>query len=161
MGVEEKEASMNLDMMQLVWTDEKLHQFDCPVVVNADHKDSFLSIGDGWNELSIPNKAERKAYNYNMKELHGIVVIVFTYCRKNRCEEGDIRSRDFHGNAKKWEMKINGVPVERLVDIDNDAFIAASKDGINFPLSRDDDYKIEIRVLHPSHHVKISSFIVY
>merc|ERR1712086_259172 len=148
---------MNSDTMQLVWTDDKMHQDDCPVAVNIDHKDSFFSTGDRWNTLSFPNEAERKAYNYNTEELHGIVVLVFTPCEWDRCDEGYIDQKDFNGDSKKWEMKINGVPVERLVDIGNKAFIAKSNDGIKFPLSPDDDYKFEIKLNDPSQHVKISS----
>eukprot|EP00535_Pseudo-nitzschia_heimii_P006093 CAMPEP_0197183210 /NCGR_PEP_ID=MMETSP1423-20130617/7663_1 /TAXON_ID=476441 /ORGANISM="Pseudo-nitzschia heimii, Strain UNC1101" /LENGTH=670 /DNA_ID=CAMNT_0042633773 /DNA_START=138 /DNA_END=2150 /DNA_ORIENTATION=+ len=160
-GIEEKEALMNSDTMQLVWTDDKMHQDDCPVAVNIDHKDSFFSTGDGWNTLSFPNEAERKAYNYNTKALHGIVVLIFTPCEWDRCDEGYIDQKDFNGDSKKWEMKINGVPVQRLVNIGNKAFIAKSNDGIKFPPSPDEDYKFEIKLNDPSQHVKISSFIVY
>ena len=150
--------------MQLVWTNDNMHQDDCPVAVNCDHKDSFMSNGGGWNSLTIPNVAERRAYNYNpSKDLQGIVVVVFTSCEWDNCEEAYIGPKDFNGDAKKWQMKINGISAERLVDIGHKAFVVSrgGEDGVRFPPSTDNDYKFEIKVDDPSKHVKISSFIVY
>lgn len=162
-GVEEKEAMSDLDEMQLVWMDDKMHQADCPVAVNIDHKDSFYSTGDNWNALTFPNEAERRAYNYDLGELEGIVVIVFTSCEWGECEDGYIGPEDFNGDNKKWELRINGLPVTRLVDIGHKAFLAMgdNKHGVRFPPSDNDNYKFEIKVDDPSNHVKVSSFIVY
>ena len=161
MGVEENEASADSDSMQLVWTDDKMHQEDCPVTVNIDHKDSFLSTGDGWSVLRVPNEAERKAYGYDPAKLRGVVVVVFTSCEWDKCEEKYIGPKDFNGDAKKWHMKINDTPVEKLVDIGHKAFLAKAKDGIEFTPSLEGDFKFEIKVDNPSQHVKVSSFIVY
>jgi len=160
-GVEEKQALPNSDMMQLVWTDGNMHQDDCPVTVNVDHKDSFMSVGDGWKSLVFPNEAERRAYNYDSEKFEGIVVISFTSCEWGRCEEGYVGPKDFEGDDKKWDMKINGIPVTNFLDINHDAFVAKNKDGVNFPPSPDGDYKLEIKLNDPANHVKISSFIVY
>lgn len=147
--------------MQLVWTDGKMHQDDCPFTVNVDHKDSFLSVGDGWKSLVFPNQAEIRAYNYDSEKLEGIVVISFTSCEWGQCEEGYVGPKDFGGDDKKWDMKINGTPVKNLLDIGHEAFVAKHKDGVKFPSSPDGDYKFEIKLKDPSNHVKISSFIVY
>lgn len=145
--------------MQLVWTDDKMHEHNCEVPVNIDHKDSFFSTGNGWNSLTFPNEAERSAYNYNPKELKGIVVLVFVKCDWGKCEEAYLGPKDLSDN--QYEMKINGIPVEKLLNIQHDALVAKHKDGINFPPSANNDYKFEIKVNDPSKHVKISSFIVY
>lgn len=161
MGIQEGKTLPNSDVMQLVWTDDKMHQFNCPVKVNVDYKDSFFSSGDRWNSLVIPNEAERKAQNYNPEGLRGIVVVVFTSCDWDDCEESYIGPKDFNGDAKKWKMKINGTPVNSLADIGHNAFVAKGKEGIRFPPSPSNDYKFEIKVDDPSKHVKVSAFVVY
>ena len=147
--------------MQLIWTDEKMHN-KCPVTVNVDHKDSFFSTGSGWKTLTFPNEAERKAYNYNPAELQGIVVISFTVvCNWDDCEEASLGPDDLGGDAKKWNMKINGTPVKKFLGIGHGAVVAKGTDGVYFPPSPENDYKFEIKVEDPSKYVKISSFIVY
>jgi len=161
-GIEEKEASpeAGLMQMQLVWSDGKMHQKDCPVIVNIDHKDSFFSQkGNGWNTIAIPNEAERRAYNYDPSLLQGVVVLVFTTCDWGKCEESYAGPDDF---GKIWEMKINGLTANSLVPIGHDALLVTNEDGLYyFPSSHNNDYKIEIQVNEPSKTVKISSFVVY
>lgn len=147
--------------MQLVWTDDKMHEHNCPVSVNIDHKDSFFSTGSQWNSLTFPNEAERSAYNYKPEELQGIVVLVFVKCDWGNCEKGYLGPEQLGGDVDEYEMKINGILVEKLIDIQHDAFVAKNKDGIKFSPSANNDYKIEIKVKDSSKHVKISSFIVY
>lgn len=159
MGVEQNEVPGDDSApMQLVWTDDDMHQ-DCPVAVNVDHKDSFLSKGNGWHTLVFPNEAERRAYDYNPEELKGNVIIVFTKCDWNECEEAYLGPKEF---KKGWKMKINGSPVTKLLDIGHDAFVAKHNDGFEFLPSVDNDYKFEIKVMgDESKYVKVSSFIVY
>jgi len=157
-GVEMKEATTKPDTMQLVWDDDKMHQDDCPFAVSIDYKDSFLSNGDGWNSLNIPNGAERKAYDYNPAELEGIVVVVLTSCDWDNCAKGYLRPADF---GEKWEMRINGITVKGLVSIGNKSLVVQGEKGIKFPASSDNDYKIEIKVNEEGSYVKISSFIIH
>ena len=147
--------------MQLVWTDDKMHQKDCPVAVSIDYKDSFLSQGNGWNTLNFPNEAERKAFDYDPAQLHGVVVLVFTSCDWDNCEDSYLGPKDFDEQSKQWEMKINGIAVNSLHPIGHKAFLVKGVNGIYFSPSSENDYKIEIKVNELSKHVKISSFIIY
>jgi hypothetical protein len=160
-GIEDKNAPKDGDEMLLVWTDADLHQQDCPVTVSPDYKDSFLAHGSGWNALVFPNEAERKAYGYKPSELHGVIAVAFTSCDWDRCEKGYLGWKDFGGEENKWEMKVNGVPVESLVSVGKYVYVLRGENGINFSPSSTDDYKFEIKVNTESGYVKISSFIVH
>jgi hypothetical protein len=161
-GTEVKEVSNQTSKMQLVWSDDNMHQKNCPVTISIDHKDSFLSQeGNGWNVLTIPNEAEKKAYGYEPALSHGVVVMIFTPCEWGECEESYLGPKDFIGQNKTWEMKINGETVNKLVPIGADALIAKGVDGINFSLSSKNDYEIQIKVNEPLKYVKISSVIIF
>mmetsp|Transcript_24217 Transcript_24217/g.67078 ORF Transcript_24217/g.67078 Transcript_24217/m.67078 type:complete len:678 (+) Transcript_24217:253-2286(+) len=160
-GILDKEAPLDSGEMLLTWEETDMRQDDCPVAVSIDYKDSFLSQGSGWNTLTVPNEAERKAYGYNPSDLQGLVVISFRSCDWDKCEKEYLGPKDFYGEEKKWEMKVNGVVVENLVDIGHKVFLLQSKTGIYFPPTSDNDYKFEIKVNEPSKYVKISTFIVY
>ena len=138
-----------------------MHQKYCPVAVSIDYKDSFLSQGTGWKTLTIPNEAEKKAHGYDPSQLQGVVVLVFTGCDWDNCEESYLGPKEFGEQTKKWEMKINGITVKNLVSIGHKALLAKGVNGMYFSPTSDNDYKIEIKVNEPSKFVKISSFIIY
>ena len=138
-----------------------MRQDDCPVAVSIDYKDFFLSQGEGWNTLTFPNEAERKAYGYDPKELQGLVVVSFRTCDWDNCEKKFMGPESFNGEKKKWDMKVNGVVVESLVDIGHRVFLLKDQNGLYFPPSSNNDYKFEIKLHNPKKYVKISSFIVY
>eukprot|EP00536_Pseudo-nitzschia_multiseries_P002555 jgi/Psemu1/183824/e_gw1.34.121.1 len=160
-GIQDKSAPKNSDQMLLTWEQNNMRHDDCPVPVSIDYKDTFLSQGIGWNTLTFPNEAEREAYGYDPSQLEGLVVIAFKTCDWDRCEKEYLGPKDYDGDQKKWEMKVNGIVVEKFVDIGHRVFLLQNENGIHFPPSSDNDYKFEIKVNKPSKYVKISAFIVY
>lgn len=169
-GQEEYEVGTELDeamkdfnetALQLVWEDDKFHQKDCPTIISPDHKDYFFTqAGRGWSELMFPNDAEKNAYRYDPTNHQGLMILVFRKCDWGQCEEGYLGAEDLT-EEKEWEMKINGEPVVKLIDIGHLAFIAKGKNGMKFTPNEAGTYKIEIQVNEPSHFVKISSFVIY
>jgi hypothetical protein len=153
------EATKNLPLVFAADEDQRKHT--CPLVVAPDAKDYFYAqYGDGWREHFIPNAATREAYHYDPSSIRGIVIVVFLTCPWDVCPEGALRAID-SDDEKKWEIKINGVPVTRLTDIGNDAFVAQNAKGITFPQDSNGGYKLEFHVNKPDYYAKISAIIVF
>lgn len=146
----------------LVWDDADKWRHKCEAVVNPDYKDFFFAKeGHGWRQLVIPNPTEAKAYRFDPNKVQGYVFVVLVGCPWGQCEDGMLMTDDIAGESRKWEMKINGVTVDGLVDIGHDALLAKSNRGLQFSPSESGDYKIEMVVNEASGFVKVSSIIIY
>jgi hypothetical protein len=133
----------------------------CPFVIAPDAKDSFYTqYGYGWPEFVIPNAATKEAYHYDPKSMQGIVIMVFHTCDWGMCPEGMLTAVDLN-DGKKWDIKINGVPVTNLTGIGNDAIVVQHANGINFPQNSDGGYRLEFHVNKPGYYALISSIIVF
>mmetsp|Transcript_18636 Transcript_18636/g.34729 ORF Transcript_18636/g.34729 Transcript_18636/m.34729 type:complete len:435 (+) Transcript_18636:2-1306(+) len=155
------EKSDSSSTMKLGFDRDRWYNQKCPVIVSPDRKDFFFVLGgSGWNEIIIPNPAEKQAYQYDPSVLEGLVVLVFRYCDWGKCEEHFLKPEDFL-EGKKWDMQINGIAVTKIVDIGHTALVAKNERGFHFPPSADGNYKIAIQVNEPSGFVKISSFIIF
>jgi hypothetical protein len=166
-GIEKKEATDNYDFvtMPLVWESEKLDLPSCPVTVNPDKKDFFFSKGGHWNELLIPNKAEKKVYLNNGDDvnlLEGFVFPFFKGCDWGNCPDGFLQHKDLHDG--KWEMKINGESVTQFVPVhggDQGSYICKHAKGHTFPPDPDGNFKIEIRVKEETGYIELSSIAIF
>lgn len=145
--------------MRLAWTQWKEREA-CQVVCKPDYKDFFLtSDRDDWTKLTIPNEAEKKAYQYDHSQFMGIIVIALRGCDYGKCEKGFLTAENY--DEKKWEMKVNGKAVTSVVDIGFEGLIVKWDDGVYFPPNANGDYEIELRVSESGSFVKVSSFILY
>jgi hypothetical protein len=158
----EKKIAMQTDaygVMRLVW-EPKVREWNCPVTCSPDAKDSFMtSYKDGWTKLSLPNNAEKKAYQYDPAQFKGIIILVLRSCDWGKCEAGFLKAEDYHD--KKWEMKVNGKEVESLVHLGHEAWAANGSEGMYFSPNSRDDYDIEINVIETDSFLLVTSFILY
>jgi hypothetical protein len=147
--------------MRLVWPGGKEREMNCPVTCKPDYKDVFLTTyHDGWTKLSIPNDAEKAAYRYDPSNFKGIHVLVLGGCEYGKCGEGFLTEKQY--DEKKWEMKINGLPVFAVTNIGFDALLVVGEGGrVHFPPNANGEYEIEVQVLESRSFVKVSSFILY
>jgi hypothetical protein len=166
-GVELQEAKANKtfgnpNSLQLVWeADDGQRRHQCPLVIAPDPKDSyFIKHGDGWRDYVIPNAATRVAYDYDPSAMKGIIVMIFRVCDWGECPKGVVGAKDL-ADGKKWDIKINDVPVTNLTDIGNLAIVPSHADGVYFPQRSDGGYRLEFRVNEPDNYAQISSIIVF
>lgn len=147
--------------MRLVWAGGKEREISCPVTCKPDYKDVFLTTSlDGWTKLTIPNEAERTAYRYDPSRFKGIIIMILRGCDFGKCERGFLKQEQY--DEKKWEMKVNGLPVVSVVDIGFEALLVVGEDGrVHFPPTANGEYDIEVQVLESGSFVKVSSFILY
>lgn len=135
----------------------------CPVVpLSPDYKDVFFSGSlDGWTELTIPNAAEKEAYSYVMEDgkFQGIILVVFRGCDWGHCEDGFLKENDL--TEKKFEMKVNGVPVTAMVPVYGDSLVLENENGVHFPPNSDGTYRIQVKVNEPSSFLKVSTFALF
>jgi hypothetical protein len=133
--------------------------------VNPDKKDFFFSKGGHWNELLIPNKAEKKVYLNNgddVNSLEGFVFPFFKGCDWGNCPDGFLQHKDLHDG--KWEMKINGESVTQFVPVhggDQGSYICKHARGYTFPPDPDGNFKIEIRVKEETGYIELSSIAIF
>ena len=151
-------------LMQLGWSNEggTERQIGCSVIVKPDYKDYFfVREGDGWAKMIFPNDKERIAYGYDPSKMHGIILILFKSCDWGKCAKNFLQGNDLN-EGKKWEMKINGIPVEMFHTLGGASMPVNDKKGIRFlPDRKYPYYEIEIKVNHPNSYVKISSIILF
>eukprot|EP00980_Cylindrotheca_fusiformis_P025223 scaffold13293_cov120-Cylindrotheca_fusiformis.AAC.7 len=130
----------------------------CPVTLNPDYKDFFYAHEqDGWAKLTMPNKAEKEAYSYDVGQFQGLIGISFLTCPWNRCPKGFVGTkRDFDDG--KFEITINGSPVESLILFqDVGSYFLKGPDGYLWKPKRDTkDYEIAMRVVEDGSHVESS-----
>jgi hypothetical protein len=145
--------------MRLVW-EQKDRSRDCPVTLKPDYKDIFLATSkDGWVKRTLPNEAEKVAYQYDPTQFKGIIVFYLRGCDWGKCENGFLKWQDYA--EKKWEMRVNGNEIPSVFDIGYDGVIAKGNDGIYFPPNAQGTYDIEIKVNEDDSFVKVSSFVLY
>lgn len=166
-GLELQEAKLSenpeaVKDLQLVWEankDQRKHQ--CPLVIGPDPKDYYYTQhGDGWRNFVIPNGATSAAYDYDASAMKGILVMVLHICDWGQCPEGMLTAKDI-SDGKKWEIKINDVPVTNLTDIGNGAVVFQHPNGIQFPQGSTGGYQLQFHVNEPNYYTQISSIIVF
>ena len=154
-----KKAS--LQSVPLVWnnaTSER--QSQCPFIIASDPKDFFYIHHDyGWQSLTIPNEATRKAYEYDASKMKGIVTLILQSCDWGNCPEGFLTHKAFH-DQEGWELEVNGNPVTNITVIGNNAIVAHNGNGITFPPGPDGEYVLKFHVTKPQNYLRVSSAII-
>lgn len=165
MELKEAKASENPEVvkeLQLVWEDNKdQRKHQCPLVIGVDPKDFyFTQHGDGWRNFVIPNAATSAAYDYDASAMKGIVIMVLHICDWGDCPEGMLTAKDAP-DGKRWEIRVNDVPVTNLTDIGNGAIVFQHSSGIHFPQGSTGGYQLQFHVNEPNYYTQISSIIVF
>lgn len=140
---------------------ERDHQ-NCIVPVKPDYKDYFVAHGkDGWVKLVIPNKSEKRYYNYDPAVVKGILVIFFGSCDWGRCQPDDMQVAAY--NEGLLELEVNGKPVTNLTQIGGGlgGFLLKGEEGVNWPPNSEGLFEIRSNVKNPKGYLRFSSVILY
>ncbi|KAL3922048.1 MAG: hypothetical protein SGILL_002413 [Bacillariaceae sp.] len=131
----------------------------CPVTVHPDSKDAFYANAlDDWTTLTLPNQAERQAYDYDPSNFKGLFLIYFIGCDWGKCEKGLLKEAEL--KEKKWEMRVNGKQVKEIKSLGFEASIAQFEDGIHVAPNSQGVFDVEIKIHEKDSFVKISGFVI-
>ena len=131
-------------------------------VVMPDYKDFFYAHGkDGWVSLTMPNQAEKQAYNYNPSAMKGTIVIFGGGCDWGRCPPNDLNLiEDF----EKIEMEVNGKKVQAFSGTGGwgGGYVLRYEDGtVRVPPNSDGVFEIRVRISDTKKFVRLSSVVLY
>ena len=148
--------------LRLVYDSNGRH--NCPVPLRVDYRDYFYAHSqDGRVSLTIPNEAERQAYNYDPSSLRGMIVVFFGACDWGKCIEGKVNG----DKAEEWkfEIEVNGDRVTSWSSIGDDGtksgYVMKGQHGIFWDPNDDGVYELAVRVTEPDSFVRFSSFVIY
>jgi hypothetical protein len=147
--------------MRLVYNPEE-RDHHCTVTVKPDYKDYFFAHGkDDWVKLVLPNKAEKRHYNYDPAAIKGFIVIFFGGCDWGVCEKGDLQFDAFREGLLEFE--VNGKPVTNLTLIGDsrDAYLLKGEQGVNWSPNIEGDFEIRSKVNDPDGYLRLSAIVLY
>ena len=135
---------------------------NCKDAINMpDYKDFFYAHHkDDWVTLTIPNEAERKAYNYDPAVMKGVVVVQHAVCDP-KCLKGNLSWGDY--KAGKFEIEVNGVRVTEIGDVHDKGIVKVlnHKNGVIFKPDLDGLFNIRFRVTEPGSFFRLSAVVVF
>jgi hypothetical protein len=136
----------------------------CEVELNRDFKDFFFASNKmGWSRITIPNKAEVRAYGLTDPErfkYQGLLVMCLKTCDWGMCPAGDMQLESIQRGQVKF--KVNGVPVTNVTKF-VDCGVLRGKHGHYWKPNDNGQYKIRAKVLGDGSDfsfLRISSLIV-
>lgn len=130
--------------MPLVW-DESERQ-TCEVELNRDYKDFFYASSKmGWTYLTVPNKAEKRAYMKESQKLKGLLVVCLEPCAWGECEKGDMR-KDALLDGRVL-MQVNRSPVTMATDVVEDCMVLRGTQGHYWQPNDAGQYVLKARVV--------------
>ena len=139
------------------------HYNTCKTAINMpDYKDFFYAHEkDGLVKLTIPNKAERVAYNYDSSKMKGVVVLYMGGCDWGRCAKGDLRWEDY--DEGKVEIEVNGQAVTSVGLHHNNDYgrVCNHANGVFFKPNSDGVFEIGVKVKEPGSWFRLSTVVVF
>ena len=134
-------------------------KINCPVIAAIDYKDYFyVSHNDGESTMTIPNKAEQKAYLDGTDALEGLILVSLVKCDWGRCPDGDMREDQV--NSGNITLTVNSVMVEEMTPINADVLVLRHKDGYYWKANKHGQYDLTARVHVPGGYLRITSVIL-
>ena len=134
----------------------------CHVPLAPDYKDYFLSMEkDSWTSLTIPNDAERVAYNYDPEVFKGVIILHGTICAWGKCEPGELRLDK--AKPEELQVKVNGEPVASLTPLNGGRAVALKGEENNYYWKPNENgvFEVSVRALNGGTFAKISSITLY
>jgi hypothetical protein len=154
------EADAMNGIMGLVYEPGGKERQQCEVVLKPDYKDMFYAHQNhGLVKLTIPNEAEKAAYEYDQAKFKGFLVIWLGACDWGKCKPGELQSGDFAEG--KFEVTVNGKPVKELLSIGFDALALKGEEGLYWQASSKGDFELGFEVKEPNSFVRLSSVTMY
>jgi hypothetical protein len=149
--------------MRLAYNKERAwDRTNCLVPIKPDYKDYFFAHGkDGWAKLVIPNKSEKRYYNYDPAAVKGILVIFFGSCDWGRCDVDDMQADAYKQGLLEFE--VNGRTVTNLTQIGGGlgGHLLKGEQGVNWTPNSDGVFEIRANVKNPRGYVRLSAVILY
>lgn len=137
----------------------------CPVPLKVDYADYFYAHGkDGWTKIVLPNDAEREAYQDDSTRFKGLIVVYFSDCYREKCDQGDLHGDNF--GEGKYEIQVNGNAVTSWariggITVKASGYVMKGDGGIYWKPNSNGVYEVKVRVLDPQSFVRFSSFVLY
>ncbi len=120
----------------------------CEVELNRDFKDFFFASNKmGWSRITIPNKAEVRAYGLDYPEkfkYQGLLMMCLKICDWGMCPAGDMQLESIQRGQVKFT--VNGVPVTNVTKF-VDCGVLRGKHGHYWKPNDNSQYKIRAKVL--------------
>jgi hypothetical protein len=132
---------------------------DCPILSAIDYKDYFFAThNDGESTMTIPNKAEQKAYLYGTDGLEGLILVSLGKCNWGRCPPGDMREDQVNGG--NITLRVNSVMVQEMTLINADVLLLHHKECYYWKTNKHGQYELTARVHVPKGYLQITSIIL-
>ncbi len=145
--------------MRLVYSMKDREAKCTNVTVKPDYPDSFyVNSLEGWASLKLPNRAEKKFYNYQPDQYQGIIVFHIKKCDWGNCPSNFLQITDYN---QDWEMKVNGKQVVKVIDIGSLAGMAVTEDGFRIEPDENGQYEIEIKVNTEKKYLEFPDFVIW
>mmetsp|Transcript_28736 Transcript_28736/g.81038 ORF Transcript_28736/g.81038 Transcript_28736/m.81038 type:complete len:695 (+) Transcript_28736:156-2240(+) len=136
----------------------------CDAIVKPDYKDFFYAEAgnDEWMTLSLPNEKEKEAFNYDPDIIKGTVVVCTGACPWGKCRPQDIAYTNIEKfEAKAFEMKVNEVPVTKIVPFDGECVFLHHAGGPYFPKNANKGFDVSVKINEAKHYMRIQTLAVF
>ena len=132
---------------------------ECEVPLNVDHQDFFyIDSGEGWKELTLPNKAEIQEYRSDGEPFKGVLFTCYVGCPWNKCPKGNIIGGI---EEKTVQMEVNDVPVTSLFQVHKVCYLLQHSEGTFWKANSYGRFNIRVRVAEHESYVRFSSFMIW
>ena len=138
----------------------------CPVAAKPDYKDWFYAThNDGPVSLTVPNAAERAAYNYDPESVKGLIVLCTVMCDWGRCPAGDTNLDGLAGAGTDIttfaKMHVNGQLVTKLHRMESCVLLGSDSGPFFTKKPEDGTFELKVEMVQPGSYLRLSTMIVY